>query len=122
MNRKKLLKKVIIKYGKLDFKPIYKERQTLGIFGIMYQYPDEYEYFYDEQGNILKGVFLGKKFVRQINFYGHERIEKELFLLENREFVVFERREVWTNNESGKTVVRKIAENQSIKWFHLLGE
>lgn len=117
MNYKKLINKVKANYVDLEFKPIYKEKQTFGSLGIMYQYQDEYEFFYDENGNILKGVFLDKKFVRQTTFYGHERIERELFLLEKREFIVFERREVWTTNENGRTITRKIAENQSLISF-----
>ena len=119
MNNKKLINKVKANYVDLEFKPIYKEKQTFGSLGIMYQYQDEYEYFYDENGNVLKGVFLDKKFVRQNSFYGHERIEKELFLLENRDFIVFERREVWTHIDGGKTVLRKISEDQTTTWFEL---
>lgn len=119
LDNERLKKVVEIAKEAIIFEKIFKEK-------IKYNnsrewHSDEVKYFYDENGKALKGILVG-----EINLSYHrgntggERVDKELFLMEDGSWKVFIYEARWTYYaDCSNEYKRTIAENQDISMFDI---
>jgi hypothetical protein len=119
LDNKRLQKVVESAKEAIIFEKIFKEKIEYN--NSREWHSDSVEYFYDENGKALKGGLVG-----EINLSYHqgntggERVDKELFLMDDGSWKVFIYKARWTYYaDCSNEYKRTIAENQDISMFDI---